>query len=55
MEIYKITNNINKKIYIGKDITCNPNYFGSGVFIKKAITKYGRENFTKEIIDFCSD
>jgi hypothetical protein len=53
MEIYKITNLINNKIYIGKDVSCDKNYYGSGVFIKKAIIKYGKENFTKEIIDTC--
>ena len=51
MEIYKITNLTNSKIYIGKDTKSNPRYFGSGVLIKKAINKYGIDNFTKEIID----
>lgn len=51
MQIYKITNLINGKIYIGKDISCNTDYFGSGVLINKAILKYGKENFIKEIIE----
>lgn len=51
MEVYKITNNINSKIYIGKDTKSNTKYFGSGSLLKKAIAKYGIENFTKEIID----
>lgn len=55
MEIYKITNLVNGKIYIGKDINCDKSYFGSGVFIKKVIDKYGKSNFTKEIIDSCND
>jgi len=53
MYIYKITNLINKKIYIGKsqlDISENPEYYGSGKIIKRAIKKYGKENFTKDII-----
>lgn len=55
MEIYKITNLINHKIYIGKDTTSDPNYFGSGLLIKRAFEKYGKENFTKEVIDITGD
>ena len=40
--IYKTTNLINQKIYIGqKRGRFNPGYFGSGVYITKAINKYG--------------
>jgi len=51
MVIYKITNLINNKIYIGKTINDSPDYYGSGVIIKHSINKYGIENFEKEIID----
>jgi group I intron endonuclease len=49
-KIYKITNTINGKIYVGKQSTNRKNYYGSGKLIKYAIKKYGIENFTKEII-----
>lgn len=51
MIIYKITNNLNGKTYIGMDAANNPSYFGSGVAIKQAIKKYGKKNFNKEILE----
>jgi hypothetical protein len=50
--IYKITNKINNKIYIGKHQTkdLNDGYMGSGKLINAAIKKYGIENI-KDIIN----
>lgn len=53
--IYKITNNINKKEYIGAHQTTkvDDGYMGSGTLLNKAFKKYGKENFTKEVIQYC--
>lgn len=52
--IYRITNNINHKTYIGQHKTSSilkdDGYMGSGLLINAAYKKYGIENFTKIII-----
>lgn len=54
--IYKTTNLINNKQYIGKHYgELNDSYLGSGKLIKKAIEKYGKENFIKEILYIAQD
>lgn len=55
MIIYKITNTLNSKIYVGKSIYNNDSYLGSGLLINRAINKYGKEHFTKEILETCKD
>lgn len=58
MYIYKTTNLLNGKIYVGKRIYRKKDdtwYLGSGVYLNRAIKKHGRENFVKEIIEWCSD
>ena len=65
--IYKIENNINGKIYIGQTIQelkirfrrhCSFSALSdaeSNMPIKKAIKKYGKENFTISVVEECDD
>ena len=51
--LYKTTNLLNEKYYIGvhetKDL--NDGYLGSGVALFNAVRKYGKENFSREILE----
>lgn len=52
--LYKTTNLINSKIYVGvhklTDTAASRRYLGSGDKIRAAIKKYGRENFIRETL-----
>lgn len=66
--IYKITNKINGKVYIGQTRKnpkvrwqqhCRTNLPKDGyelkMVIKRAIIKYGKENFTFEVVETCEE
>lgn len=58
--IYKITNKINGKFYIGQSVDIKRRFMehrtphGKMTSIKLAIKKYGKENFLFEVIEECS-
>ena len=54
--IYITTNKINNKRYVGLCSMKKKNwnsYLGSGKLLLRAIKKYGRENFERQIIKYC--
>jgi hypothetical protein len=50
--VYKTTNSVNGKIYVGIHETydVNDGYMGSGNILKRAIEKYGEDKFSREIL-----
>jgi len=50
--VYRTTNLINQKFYIGFHQTNDPydDYLGSGKYLKHAIAKHGIENFKKDVL-----
>jgi len=65
MYIYKITNLVNQKVYIGQTVQKNPTMRwyshladarrGKKSYLLDSIRKYGRESFTWEIIDLANN
>ena len=54
--IYLTINTINDMKYIGKHYgELDDSYLGSGKILKRAIDKYGKENFTKSILYISSN
>jgi len=47
MLIYLTTNNIKGKVYVGKYCGKSKSYLGSGVYVTRAIKKYGKKNFSR--------
>ena len=53
--IYETLCLVNLKIYVGQHNTlANDGYLGSGTILEKAIKKYGKENFQRTTIEFCT-
>lgn len=55
--IYKTINILSGRYYIGMHSTDNleDGYLGSGNRVKLAIRKHGKENFKREILEFCEN
>lgn len=53
--IYKTTNLINGKIYVGQHNTsADDGYLGSGTLLLSAVDLFGNDNFIRESLEFCT-
>jgi len=48
--VYITKNRVNGKMYVGQSVGKDRSYLGSGLIIKRAITKYGYKNFSVRIV-----
>lgn len=54
--VYLVRNKVNGKMYIGQKHSdvFDPTYYGSGVYLKRALNKYGIENFEHvKVLEWC--
>lgn len=57
--LYVTTNNVNDHVYVGQSSTLDEDrvktYLGSGDYLRDAIEKYGRDNFSKRNVAYFDD
>jgi hypothetical protein len=56
MIIYKLQQEKTDKVYIGYSVNDNPNNFGTGKYIKRAVKDFGTNSFSREVVEvFATD
>lgn len=51
MIIYKLQQKKTRMVYIGYSVNDNPNNFGTGKYIKRAVRDFGTKAFTREVLE----
>lgn len=51
MIIYKLKQEQTEKVYIGYSVNDNPNNFGTGRYIKRAVKDFGTTSFDREVLE----
>ena len=51
MIIYKLQQQKTNKVYVGYSVNDNPNNFGTGKYIKRAVKDFGTKSFNREVIE----
>jgi len=51
MIIYKLQQEKTNKVYIGYSVNDNPNNFGTGKYIKRAVKDFGTKSFSRDVVE----
>jgi len=51
MVIYKLQQNKTNKVYVGYSVNDNPNNYGTGKYIKRAVKDFGTKAFKREVLE----
>jgi len=51
MIIYKLQQQKTNKVYVGYSVNDNPNNFGTGKYIKRAVKDFGTKAFSREVME----
>ena len=51
MIIYKLQQQKTNKVYVGYSVNDNPNNFGTGKYIKRAVKDFGTKAFKREVLE----
>jgi hypothetical protein len=51
MVIYKLQQQKTNKVYIGYSVNDNPNNFGTGRYIKRAVKDFGTKAFNRQVLE----
>jgi len=51
MIIYKLQQEKTNRVYIGYSVNDNPNNFGTGKYIKRAVKDFGTKSFKREVVE----
>jgi len=51
MIIYKLQQQKTNKVYVGYSVNDNPNNFGLGKYIKRAVKDFGTTSFNREVLE----
>lgn len=51
MIIYKLQQEKTRKVYVGYSVNDNPNNYGTGKYIKRAVKDFGTKAFKREVLE----